>query len=255
MKKLLTILGLTSLSVLPTFSVLSCKPYYWLRFPIIFKEPIYNADKTECLEIGYFTNDKGKIQIEQFPKTIKKVPSVLPKEITSLESAFEDNLNEFIDGIQYWDTSNVTDMSGMFAWAESFNQDISKWDVSNVETMNSMFYGAQNFNQDISSWNTSNVEKMLSMFYNAERFNQPIGKWNVFKVIEMHSMFQNALNFNQDISTWDTSNVINMSYMFFKAEKFNQNISNWDVSQVRYFKRFTIHSNRNWKLEHRPQFY
>ncbi|QVK02426.1 BspA family leucine-rich repeat surface protein [Mycoplasma mycoides] len=255
MKKLLTILGLTSLSVLPTFSVLSCKSYHWFRFPIIFKEPIYNADKTECLEIGYFTNDKGEIQIEPFNAKTKKVPSVLPKEITSLAQAFESNENEFIDGIQYWDTSNIRNMFAVFSRAQNFNQDISTWNTSNVENMSYMFNEAQNFNQDISSWNTSNVEKMLSMFYNAERFNQPIGKWNVFKVFEMHSMFQNALNFNQDLSEWDTSNVINMSYMFFKAEKFNQNISNWDVSQVRYFKRFTIHSNRNWKLEHRPEFY
>ncbi|WP_434337665.1 BspA family leucine-rich repeat surface protein [Mycoplasma capricolum] len=95
----------------------------------MFKEPIYNADKTECLEIGHFTNDKGEIQIEQFLPTTKKVPKVLPKEITSLAQAFKGNKNEFIDGIQYWDTSNVTDMSNMFWWAKKFNQDIS-WNTS-----------------------------------------------------------------------------------------------------------------------------
>ncbi|MCK8462043.1 BspA family leucine-rich repeat surface protein [Mycoplasma capricolum subsp. capricolum] len=97
-----------------------------------FKEPIYNADKTECLEIGYFTNEAGEIQIEQFLPTTKKVPKVLPKEITNLKSAFKGNENESIDGIQYWDTSNVTDMFAMFDGAKSFNQDLSKWNTSNV---------------------------------------------------------------------------------------------------------------------------
>lgn len=34
--------------------------------------------------------------------------------------------------ISSWDTSKVTDMTGMFEQAYGFNQDISKWDVSKV---------------------------------------------------------------------------------------------------------------------------
>ncbi|WP_434325701.1 BspA family leucine-rich repeat surface protein [Mycoplasma leachii] len=158
MKKLLTILGLTSLSVLPAFSVLSCNPYYGLRSLKIIKEPIYNTDKTECLEIGYFENWKDEIQIIEFLPTTKKVPKVLPKEITSLSFAFRGNKNEFIDGIQHWDTSNVTDMSFMFYGAENFNQDISTWDTSNVTYMYGMFAYAENFNKDISDWDVSNVK-------------------------------------------------------------------------------------------------
>ncbi|WP_434338180.1 hypothetical protein [Mycoplasma capricolum] len=80
----------------------------------MFKQAVYNADKTECSEIGYFTNDKNEIQIQEMLPTVKKVPSVLPKEITSLKFAFKDNENESIDGIQYWDTSNVNNMWGLF---------------------------------------------------------------------------------------------------------------------------------------------
>ncbi|AJK51389.1 hypothetical protein MCCG_0420 [Mycoplasma capricolum subsp. capripneumoniae 87001] len=114
-----------------------------------FKQAIYNADKTECLEIGYFENWKGVVEIEKFPETVKKVPNVLPKEITSLESAFSCNQNTYIDGIQCWDTSNVTDMNYMFCWAENFNQDISSWNTSNVIDMSSMFCFAESFNQPI----------------------------------------------------------------------------------------------------------
>ncbi|WP_434337701.1 BspA family leucine-rich repeat surface protein [Mycoplasma capricolum] len=109
----------------------------------ILKKAIYNADKTECLEIGYFTNDKDEIQIEQFLPATKKVPKVLPKEITSLRSAFKDNENEFIEGIQYWDTSKVENMRYMFKGATSFDQPIGNWNTSNVTDMSWMFYEAK----------------------------------------------------------------------------------------------------------------
>ncbi|WP_434324818.1 BspA family leucine-rich repeat surface protein [Mycoplasma capricolum] len=268
MKKLLTILGLTSLSVLPAFSVLSCNPYYWLRSLKIIKEPIYNADKTECLRIGYVLDRKtNKIQIIDFLPTTKKVPSVLPKEITSLKAAFADNKNKTIDGIQYWDTSNVTDMEYMFYGAENFNQPIGNWDVSNVIDMTKMFAGATNFNQDISTkkitrsngskylaWDTSNVEDMFAMFDGAKNFNQPIGNWDTSNVTFMSSMFREATSFNQDISKWDVSSVTGMSLMFAGASNFNQDLSKWNVSQVKYFKSFAIDSKPNWKPKHKPKF-
>ncbi|XWT76384.1 BspA family leucine-rich repeat surface protein [Mycoplasma capricolum subsp. capricolum] len=82
---------------------------------------------------------------------LKKVPSVLPKEITSLRRAFQGNQNEIIEGIQYWDTSNVEYMLGMFYQAKNFNQQIGNWNTSNVTDMSYMFCEATSFNQNISS--------------------------------------------------------------------------------------------------------
>ncbi|WP_434324674.1 BspA family leucine-rich repeat surface protein [Mycoplasma capricolum] len=130
----------------------------------IIQQPIYNADKTESLQIGYdlFNN---QISIIPFLPTTKKVPSILPKKITSLAQAFKDNENEFIDGIQYWDTSNITDMYGMFFRAKMFNQPIGNWNTSNITDMTFMFCEATSFNQNISSWNASNVKDMTKMFF------------------------------------------------------------------------------------------
>ncbi|ABC01502.1 BspA family leucine-rich repeat surface protein [Mycoplasma capricolum] len=149
----------------------------------IIQQPIYNADKTECLQIGYdlFNN---QISIIPFLPTTKKVPSVLPKEITSLAQAFEDNENEFIDGIQHWDTSNITDMWGVFVGASNFNQDISMWNTSNVTSMNYMFSGCEEFNQDISKWDVSNVLDISYMFEYTNSFNQDISKMNFNKLME-----------------------------------------------------------------------
>ncbi|WP_434332998.1 BspA family leucine-rich repeat surface protein [Mycoplasma capricolum] len=150
---------------------------------VIIQDQIYNVDQTECLQIGYFLDKKAnKVQIIEFLPTKKKVPNVLPKEITSLSFAFQGNKNEFIDGIQYWDTSNITDMNHMFYWCFDFNQDISMWNTSNVTNMQSMFSWTSSFNQDISKWDVSNVLNMKNMFYTADKFNQDLSNWNVLKV-------------------------------------------------------------------------
>ena len=56
---------------------------------------------------------------------------------------------------EFWDTSQVTDMSNLFNFKYKFNKDIGNWDTSNVTNMKGMFKSAKNFNQDIGRWNTS----------------------------------------------------------------------------------------------------
>ncbi|AJK51792.1 BspA family leucine-rich repeat surface protein [Mycoplasma capricolum] len=171
------------------------------------KKAVYNDDKTECLEIGYFKNSHGEIQIETFPKTVNKVPKNLPKQISSLSLAFHLNLNSQITNLDKWDTSNITNMSVMFAGAEKFNQDISKWNTSNVTNISGMFIWSNSFNQDLSSWDVSNVTNMHSMFYGANSFNQNLSSWDVSRVINMNGMFYGVKSFNQDLSNWDTRNL------------------------------------------------
>ena len=48
-----------------------------------------------------------------------------------------------IPDITNWDTTSVTNMSSMFFYAQSFNQDIGNWDTSSVIEMSSMFGYAQ----------------------------------------------------------------------------------------------------------------
>jgi len=94
-------------------------------------------------------------------------------------------------------------------------------DTSNVSDMEGMFYNADSFNQPIGNWNTSNVTSMKDMFYSAKSFNQPIGNWNISKVTDMNGMFGGAKTFNQPIDKWDTSNVTNMSSMFYGADAYS----------------------------------
>jgi len=139
---------------------------------------------------------------------------------------------DFNGNINYWNTSNVTTMKGMFANAESFNQPIGNWDTSKVTDMETMFFNAISFNQPIGSWNTSKVKSMVTMFFYASSFDQPIGNWNTSSVVNMAGMFGGAVSFNQPIGNWNTSNVGNMAGMFGGAIAFNQPVSAWDTSQV-----------------------
>jgi len=138
----------------------------------------------------------------------------------------------FNQDIGDWDTSNVTNMSGMFSSATSFNQPIGRWDTSSVTDMSYMFYESYDFNQPIGDWDTSSVANMISMFWEATSFNQPIGRWDTSSVTNMSGMFSSAMSFNQPIGSWDTSNVTQMGYIFYYATSFNQDIGDWDISNV-----------------------
>ncbi|MDB2314677.1 BspA family leucine-rich repeat surface protein, partial [Flavobacteriaceae bacterium] len=78
-------------------------------------------------------------------------------------------------------TTKVTDMSNLFYENTTFNQEIGNWDTSNVTNMSGLFEGFNQspiFNKDISHWNTSNVTDMSEMFYRNHAFNQDIGGWD-----------------------------------------------------------------------------
>lgn len=176
--------------------------------------------------------------------------------VTSMRNLFLDQ-EEFNEDLYDWDTSNVTDMYGMFQGASSLSDQnflnwktskvttmahmflyatnfcgfISSWDTSNVTDMSYMFSYATQFNNNLYQWNTSNVTDMSFMFSFAQHFNGNLSNWKTENVNNMEEMFSFATNFNCNLF-WNTSNVINMSNMFFLAQSFNGNLSSWDTSKV-----------------------
>ena len=88
------------------------------------------------------------------------------------------------------DTSAITDMSELFAWSgrEDFSG-IDNWDVSSVTNMSGMFAGRENFNQPLDSWDVSSVTDMGQMFIGCTNFNQQLNSWDVSSVIDMSWMF------------------------------------------------------------------
>ncbi|MDA8763221.1 BspA family leucine-rich repeat surface protein, partial [Flavobacteriaceae bacterium] len=180
-------------------------------------------------------SDKFKNDVSSFNQNISSWDT---SNVTNMSGMF-DNARDFNQNIGSWDTSSVTDMSDMFkgdvnAWSNFQNggsNSIGNWDVSSVTDMSNMFYGKQRFNVNIGSWDTSSVTNMSGMFGHSE-FNQNIGSWDVSNVTNMREMFYGNDNFNQDLNSWDVSKVTDMSRMFHVASSFNGNISSWDTSRV-----------------------
>ncbi len=153
--------------------------------------------------------------------------------ITNMATLFFKSARRDFSGVESWDTSNVTDMSGMFGNASYFNHNINSWDTSKVTNMTYMFYGATSFNQPLDSWDTSKVVDMTCMFFRAKSFNKPLNSWDTYNVVSMYYMFCAADKFNQPLDNWDTSGVEIMTDMFLNAVSFKQNLNSWDISSVR----------------------
>ena len=161
--------------------------------------------------------------------------------VTSLVTDTSDlfKATTFDEDISSWDTSNVTDMSGMFHGVSVFNQDIGRWDVSKVTNMSYMFgssdsgfNGVVAFNQDLGDWDVGRVTNFRGMFRRNFVFNQDISDWNMISATSVQQMFDRATSFSNggvSLNCWDTSNITNFDAMFFAATSFNQDISNWCV--------------------------
>ncbi|MDQ0568054.1 BspA family leucine-rich repeat surface protein [Mycoplasma yeatsii] len=230
------------------------------------KHKYKDNSNTQVTEIGYYLSEKGLFKIDRFNNRTDSVPKKLPEIISDLSFAFVKNKNMTIQGLESWDTYNVTTMYSMFEDAISFNQEIGNWDTSNVTDMGWMFSGAENFNEDINAWDVSNVKNMRYMFSISRNFNQPLDNWNTSNVTDMRGMFEaagsfnskifnavesvtdmsrmftHAYNFNQPIGNWNTSQVTNMKGMFEEASNFNQNIYNWNVSLLVNWEDFLLNS-------------
>ncbi len=132
-----------------------------------------------------------------------------------------------------WDTSKVTDMSYMFDIAQGANPDTSGWDTSKVTNMGAMFRVAQKANPETSGWDTSKVTDMRAMFaLISKEANPDVSQWNTSRVKNMRAMFYESVKANPNTSQWDTSKVLDMAEMFYGATEANPDVSQWDISGV-----------------------
>ena len=141
-------------------------------------------------------------------------------------------------GVSGGNTSQVTDMSYMFADASQTTPDTSGWDTSQVTDMQFMFEGATEANPDTSGWVTANVTNMSSMFEGATAAipttitDTMTSVWDTSNVVNMQSMFEGATVANPDTSGWVTANVTNMSSMFERTTAANPDTSSWVTEKV-----------------------
>ena len=94
-------------------------------------------------------------------------------------------------------TSNVTDMSGMFWDCRGLTSlDVSGWDTSKVTHMNNMFSSCSGLTSlDLSNFDTRNVTDMSGMFDGCSGLTSlDLSKWDTSKVTTMTNMFNGCSN-------------------------------------------------------------
>ena len=159
-----------------------------------------------------------------------------------------ENLYPFdIKGFENLNTSEVTNMNGMFKGYWDLELDLSTMDTRKVTSMRLMF--SDTFGNgykgilDLSHFDTSNVTDMAAMFC---RCSYPgiidLSSFDTRNVVNMQEMFLGCdFATGLNVSSFNTSNVTNMSYMFDNCHSLESiDVSNFDTRNVT-----TMHSMFN----------
>ena len=161
------------------------------------------------------------------------------------------------------DTSEVTNMEGMFAACSGLTSlDLSNFNTSNVEFMNFMFTdcaGLKNLN--LSNFNAPQLIEIIAMFggltnletLNLSNFNAPeltditdmfkgltnlvtlnLSNFNAPKITNMKAMFKDLSKLSKlDLTNFNTANVTNMSEMFRNCRSLTSlDLSSFDTTNV-----------------------
>ena len=142
-----------------------------------------------------------------------------------------------IEGIEYLNTENVTNMSWMFSECSALTTlDVSNFDTKNVMEMSYMFGSCTKLKTlDVSSFNTQNVTDMNWMFsYCSALTTLDLSNFDTKNVTDMNGMFSNCSALTTlDLSSFETQNVTDMSRMFKDCSAFTTlDVSNFDTQNV-----------------------
>ncbi len=138
--------------------------------------------------------------------------------------------------LRYLDTSNVTDMTGMFAVCGFQTIDLSNLNTSKVISMGAMFEGCDELvSIDLSSFDFSKVENMELMFHDCVKLkNINFGTPNTSSLTDMYALFAGCSSLEKiDLSKFNTSNVISMYSTFSGATSLKEiDLRNLDLSKL-----------------------
>ena len=142
-----------------------------------------------------------------------------------------------IEGIEYLNTENVTNMSWMFSECSTLTTlDLSNFDTKNVMEMSYMFGSCTKLKTlDVSSFNTQNVTDMNWMFsYCSVLTTLDLSNFDTKNVTDMNGMFSNCSALTTlDLSSFETQNVTDMSRMFKDCSALTTlDVSNFDTQNV-----------------------
>ena len=151
---------------------------------------------------------------------------IFGNKINDTASMFSDCYN--LTTVPNFDTSNVINMSSMFAYCGEKLTTVPNFNTSNVLNMAYMFGGSQ-FLTDVPNFNTINVINMSSMFEHCLILTKT-PNFNTSNVIDMSYMFYYCYSLNT-ILNLNTNNVLYMNGMFYDCKSLT-NVPNFNTSKV-----------------------
>ena len=140
-------------------------------------------------------------------------------------------------GMENLNTSEVTDMTGMFYQCEALTGlDLSHFDTRNVTSMYSLFCRCRNLSTiGISNFDTRNVTRFSWMFNGCSSLKSiNVNNFDTRNATEMYCMFSGCIGLTSlDVSHFDTKNVTNMSGMFYSCSSLTcLDVSHFDTKNV-----------------------
>ena len=184
----------------------------------------YDTKKAERggMDIGPFTNLEERPWHEMAERIENIIfDSAVTNDTTITSTAYwfyEFSNLKNIDGLQWLNTKNVTDMSSMFSFCSAINWiNVSNFNTSKLTNMDFMFIGCSALTSlDLSNFNTTNVTSMHNMFMGCSSLtNLDLSNFNTTNVTGMNAMFFDCSSLtNLDLSNFNTANATEMLSMF-----------------------------------------
>ena len=205
------------------------------------------SEKQDGSIIGYYTDEDGNSMYELTFISTKQIYANIDSknlfsyltnlksiDLSNFDTSDVTNMNGMFMGcssltsidVNNFNTSKVTDMAFMFDFCISLQSiDLSNFDTNKVTNMEVMFESCQSLESlNISEFNTSNVTNMYAMFYNCSSLtNIDVSKWNTNNVTNMYAMFGECSNLKTifvseyeetNDTGWTTKSVTNSTDMF-----------------------------------------
>ena len=165
-----------------------------------------------------------------------------------------------IEGLEYLNTAEVKDMSGMFWGCSALKSiDLKNFNTQNVTDMSSMFCDCVALKSiDLKNFNTQNVTDMGGMFLDCPALTSlDLKNFNTQNVTKMDRMFFGCAALKSiDLKNFNTQNVTDLSSMFYDCTSLTSlDLKNFNTKKVTYmYEMFsgcaaltTISSNTAWQ--------
>ena len=156
---------------------------------------------------------------------------------TTAKWFYDCNALKQIEGLEYLNTSEVKDMSGMFSDCRTLTSlDLKNFDTQNITNMRKMFYDCKALTSlDLQHFNTKKVTDMEEMFSGCVALTSlDLKNFNTQNVTDMEGMFSGCEALTSlDLKNFNTQNVTKMNYMFYRCKALTSlDLKNFNTQNV-----------------------